>query len=119
MHMSKKTIIKVVASIVAVVILVMGLCWFVRPPPPSKSSKPPPSASSVCIGHLREIDAAKQQWALENKKTANDVPTWDDIIPYLGRGAQIPRCPQGGTYKIGRVGDPPTCSIGGPGHSIP
>jgi hypothetical protein len=62
------------------------------------------------------IDAAKSQWALEKSKTATDVPTQDDLKPYL-MNSQFPVCPQGGTYTIGAVGDKPTCTI--PGHELP
>jgi len=70
---------------------------------------------NFCINNLRLIDSAKQQWALENKKTAADTPAWLDLQPYLGRGPQgaIPTCPMGGTYNVGRVQDAPTCSIAG------
>jgi hypothetical protein len=73
---------------------------------------------NTCINHLRQIDAAKQQWALENSKTADDVPTAQDIAPYikLDANGNIPGCPSGGTYTIGAVGVPPTCSI--PGHVL-
>ncbi len=80
------------------------------------------TASNACVNNLRQIDGAKQQWALENGKTTNDVPSRDDIGPYTGRGLHGDlsglRCHKGGTYTIGRVGDPPTCSIGGPDHSL-
>jgi hypothetical protein len=72
-----------------------------------------------CIDNLRIIDAAKQEWALDNKKTTNDVPTWNDILPMM---RTMPICPDGGTYTIGRVGEPPTCSIGTnaiPAHVLP
>jgi hypothetical protein len=72
------------------------------------------SQQNACINNLRQIDAAKQQWALEKGKQATDVPTWDDLKPYLGR---IPHCPAGGTYTINAVGDPPQCSV--PGHELP
>jgi RNA polymerase sigma factor (sigma-70 family) len=74
---------------------------------------------NACINNLRMIDSAKQQWALEFHKTANDTPTMDDIKPYLGRGpeGEIPVCPDGGVYIIGKVGEKPTCSI--PGHVLP
>ncbi len=61
-----------------------------------------------CLVSLRQIQTAKQQWALKNHKSNNDVPTWDDIQPWVQ--AQL-RCPFGGIYTIGRVGDRPTCSI--------
>lgn len=72
-----------------------------------------PSQSS-CINLLRQIDGAKQRWAMEKNKTTNDVPTWEDILPYLIKGES---CPQGGTYTLGRVGDLPTCSVAS--HKLP
>jgi hypothetical protein len=79
------------------------------------------SATNACVNNLRQIDAAKQQWALENDATTNNPPTWNDIRPYLGRGleGEVPRCPQGGTYIIGRLDEKPRCSIGEPSHSLP
>ncbi len=69
---------------------------------------------NACINNLRQLDAAKQQWALEKSKNANDVPTQADLMPYL---RSWPVCPQGGTYTIGAVGDRPTCSIST--HKLP
>ena len=31
--------------------------------------------SNACLSNLRQIDAAKQHWALENKKVGGDIPT--------------------------------------------
>jgi len=74
---------------------------------------------NACINNLRQIDAAKNQWALENNKPATAVPTEQDIAPYikLDANGNIPVCPSGGTYTINAVGIPPTCSI--PGHVLP
>ncbi len=70
-----------------------------------------------CINTLRRIDGATQTWALDNGKTTNDTPTWEDIRPYLSRDGGIPGCPQGGKYTLGRKGTPPMCSY--PGHRLP
>jgi hypothetical protein len=75
------------------------------------------SQKNACINNLRMIQGAKQQWALERNKTASDVPSWEDIQPYMGRGKTMLRCPAGGQYAIGAVGELPTCSI--PGHALP
>jgi hypothetical protein len=77
------------------------------------------SARNQCINNLRQIYAAKQECALENNKTADAIPTAQDIAPYIKLDADgnIPGCPSGGTYTIGAVGVPPTCSI--PGHVLP
>jgi regulator of replication initiation timing len=71
---------------------------------------------NLCISHLRQIDAAKQTWALENDRTAEAVPTAQDLLTYFKDGV-FPVCPGGGTYTIGAVGELPTCSI--PGHVLP
>jgi hypothetical protein len=77
------------------------------------------SQHNACVNNLRQIDAAKQQWALENNKKATDTPTQADIQVYVGHGpnGSWPICPQGGHYTIGPVGEVPQCSI--PGHSLP
>jgi chromosome segregation ATPase len=74
------------------------------------------AARNQCINNLRQIDSAKNEWALENGKTAGAIPTAQDLLPYIVGGA-FPVCPSGGTYTIGAVGDSPACSI--PGHVLP
>lgn len=62
------------------------------------------------------------QWVFETR-VQSKTPTWSDLYPYGGRGYPDwyvdypPRCPSGGKYTIGRVADPPTCSV--PGHVMP
>jgi hypothetical protein len=65
------------------------------------------SQMNGCINNLRQIDAAKNQFALEKGKK-----TYIRLI----NGA-LPKCPQGGIYTIGPVGEAPTCSISG--HKLP
>ena len=74
---------------------------------------------NACINNLRLIDSAKQQWALENRKQNTDTPAWEDLRPYLGRGAsgELPSCPDGGTYTANAVAEKPTCSVAG--HVLP
>ncbi len=74
------------------------------------------SMQNACINNLRQIDAAKQEWALENGKKGGDVPTESDLTPYF-KNHQMPHCVAGGIYTIGAVTNPPTCSI--PDHKLP
>jgi chromosome segregation ATPase len=76
------------------------------------------SQRNACINHLRQMDAAKNQWALENNRTTGAMPTAQDIAPYikLDANGNIPGCPAGGTYTIGAIGEAPTCSI--PDHAL-
>jgi hypothetical protein len=71
---------------------------------------------NACINNLRQIDAAKQQWALEKNKRMNAVPAAEDLLPYLKDGV-FPVCPAGGTYYIGSVAELPQCTV--PGHVLP
>lgn len=71
-------------------------------------------SENACINNLRLIDSAKQQWALEYRKHGSDTPVLSDLKPYLGHGptGELPHCPLGGTYIVGRVDENPKCSIG-------
>jgi len=64
---------------------------------------------NACLNNQRQIDEAKRQWALEDGKTADDTPGAEDLKTYLLNG--FPVCPREGTYTIGTVGTPATCSI--------
>ena len=76
------------------------------------------SQQNACINNLRQIDAAKNQWALETNKKTGDPCTADDLKPYIRLiNGQLPKCPAGGTYTIGAIGETPTCSV--PSHKLP
>jgi len=83
------------------------------PPPPEVSAD---DARDTCINNLRTIDTAKQEWALQNSKDAKDVPTADDLAPFI-KGGALPVCPAGGVYTIGAMDEVPTCSVAG--HALP
>src|SRR5438105_10593361 len=50
---------------------------------------------NACINNLRQIDGAKQQWALEQKVGPAATVAQSDIQPYMGRGSAgtLPSCP--------------------------
>lgn len=70
---------------------------------------------NACLNNLRQIEAAKQQWALENNQNETAVPTMRDIAAYL-KDNQVPTCPKGGRYTLGRLSVAPRCSQ--PGHEL-
>lgn len=52
-----------------------------------------PSPANTCVNNLRQIGAAKQQWAIDHQITnMTTVPTTADIQPYWPRGS-VPSCP--------------------------
>ena len=86
------------------------------PEPATDQSAAVAAQLNTCINNLRLIEAAKQQWALDNSKTDDDIPNALELLPYFQNDV-FPTCPAGGTYTINAVGAPPTCSI--PGHVLP
>src|SRR2546425_2430732 len=66
------------------------------------------SANSV-LNNLRLLEGAKDQWALENKKSGDDVVTLGDLKDYLRGG--VVRPVQGENYNVGRVSDPITAEV--------
>ncbi len=72
--------------------------------------------ANACINNLHQIEQAKLQWALDKAKNTTDVPTAQDLAPYCKDGV-FPVCPDGGTYTINAISEPPACSI--PGHVLP
>ncbi|MDB6109241.1 MAG: hypothetical protein JWR69_991 [Pedosphaera sp.] len=72
--------------------------------------------ANACINNLRQIDGAKQQWALEHTKQPNAIPTLADIQPYLANKGAGMICPAGGSYTLNSLQAAPSCSV--PGHVI-
>ena len=88
------------------------------------------SQMNACINNLRQIDGAKQQWALETKQQSAALPVAADIAPYMGRAgtvATLPACPSGGTvqttfalsYTINIVSTAPACLVQAGTHLLP
>lgn len=73
---------------------------------------------NACVNNLRQIETAKEIWALEHKKE-NDTtatPAATDLDKNLSNGFSSLKCLKGGAYTINAVGEAPACSI--PGHSL-
>jgi general secretion pathway protein G len=75
--------------------------------------------TNACINNLRQIDAAKQEWAMETGQKASATPGSASIQPYLGRGStgsvsnlfcpiNATKVPFGG-YTIGTLNVAPVC----------
>ena len=69
--------------------------------------------TKTCVQALYEIQAAKEQWAMDKNEPATATPPATDLY---GPGKYLktqPKCPSDGAYIIGGVNTPPTCSVGG------
>ena len=83
------------------------------------------SQANACINNLRQIDAAANEFALEQSKVTGATISYPtDLTPYikLNSASSIPPCPAGGTYAEAAVGSTPACNLGTsvtPAHVLP
>jgi prepilin-type N-terminal cleavage/methylation domain-containing protein len=93
---------------IMIVVAIIGLLAAIAIPNFVKARET--SQQNVCVNNLRQIDAAKDQWALEKGKptgTEVDDAAKAEINAYL-RGE--PKCPVGNApYSYGKVGELAGC----------
>jgi prepilin-type N-terminal cleavage/methylation domain-containing protein len=85
------------------------------------------SQANACINNLRQIDAAINEWALEQGQQTGAGPATltTDLTPYIKLNANnaIPGCPAQGSYTLGTVGAAPqvSCNLStlDPPHKLP
>jgi competence protein ComGC len=104
----------VCAVLLAVSIPIVGLLAAIAVPNFIKARQS--SQRAACVANLRMIDGAKMTWALENKKTARDVPADSELFGPTLYVKEKPTCPAGGTYTLNTVESKPTCTVAE--HSI-
>lgn len=71
------------------------------------------SQQTACINNLRQIEAAKAQWAMETKASASAVPTDADLFGVTNYIRRKPECPTQGNYSLEAVNLPPLCDQAG------
>ena len=104
-----------VMILISIVAIALAFAVAVREHWPRRGPHPP---KYNCIANLRQIDGAKEQWALENKKTVGTPADVAAVNSYLKNSA-APECHGGGTYTYNPVGKAPTCSLGATlGHTL-
>lgn len=74
------------------------------------------SRAKACVANLRQIDTAKMQWAMDNKKVGTDTVNLGTVAGGDLDTTLVPRyikndlsCPSGGDYVVNAVDTNPTC----------
>jgi len=100
---------------IMIVVAIIGVLVAIAVPAYAKARAS--AQRKACISNLRQIDGAKQLWAIEQKKTEGTSVRRADIIPYL-RGQRMPFCPANGIYSMRPLGRDPTCTRARIGHAL-
>ena len=99
---------------IMIVVAIIGLLAAIAIPNFIKAREA--SQKNACIANLKQIDGAKNTWALENKKVNTDTPLDGDLFGNTLYIREKPGCPANGTYTLSDVQTKPLCSVGG--HTI-
>ncbi len=96
---------------IMIVVLIIGILLAIAVPNFVKARES--SRAKACVGNLKQIDAAKEQFAMDEKKATSSAVATTDIYGADKYIKAAPLCPSGGTYTANTVGTAPVCSIGG------
>ena len=93
---------------IMIVVLIIGILLAVAIPSFVRARET--SRAKACVANLKQIDSAKQQWAMDQKAGSTASPSQSDLSPTYVR--TYPSCPESGTYTIDTIANLPSCSIG-------
>ena len=96
---------------IMIVVAIIGLLAAIAIPSFVKARST--SQKNACINNLRQIDSAKEQWALAERKVSGDtvLTSGSNSVNEYIKG-ETPSCPAGGDYTYGVVSSNPVCSLG-------
>jgi len=70
------------------------------------------SQQNACINNMRQMDAAKEQWAMAQGMRDGDTVDINAVNDYI-KGGVTPICPAEGHYEYKAIGEDPDCSVHG------
>lgn len=100
---------------IMIVILIIGIITAIAVPGFIQARQS--GRKSSCLASLKQIETAKEQWAMDNKKSNGDSVTFTDLVSTTLYLKSNPGCPAGGTYSCNAIGTVPSCTVSG--HVLP
>ncbi len=92
---------------IMIVVLIIGILMAIAVPNFIQARQT--SRMNSCIANLKQIDSAKEQYAMVAKLSTGATVLSTDIAPTYIKS--YPSCPGGGAYTINTVGTNPVCSL--------
>jgi prepilin-type N-terminal cleavage/methylation domain-containing protein len=101
---------------IMIVVLIIGILLAIAVPNFIKARES--SRTKSCIANLKQIEAAKEQWAMDTRAATTASPGTGDLYGATCYVKNTPICPSGGSYTIGNMATRPTCN-GDTTHVLP
>ena len=97
---------------IMIVVLIIGILLAIAVPNFVRARES--SRQKACVGNMKQIYSANQQWAMDNRAKATDAPPAVSALSGTGNYINaLPKCPAGGAYtQAADVSSNPTCSYG-------
>jgi len=95
---------------IMIVVLIIGILLAIAVPNFIRAREG--SRAKACQSNLKQVESAKEQWAMDTKAGPGATPAMADLA---GAGLYIkatPVCPSSGAYTVGDMATSPSCSIG-------
>jgi prepilin-type N-terminal cleavage/methylation domain-containing protein len=101
---------------IMIVVLIIGILLAIAVPNFIRARES--SRAKACQSNLKQIESAKEQWAMDTRADRNATPVgatdlWPGANGYL---KAAPLCPSSGTYTENDMATPPSCSVGDQGN---
>jgi prepilin-type N-terminal cleavage/methylation domain-containing protein len=100
---------------IMIVVLIMGIILAIAVPGFIQARQS--GRKSSCLASMKEIETAKEQWAMDNKKSSGDAVAFANLVGATLYLKNTPSCPASGTYSVNPVGTLPSCTVSG--HVLP
>ena len=101
---------------IMIVVAIIGLLAAIAIPNFIKAREA--SQKNACIANLKQIDGAKNTWALETRQLSTATPAPGALYGAANYIRDTPSCPGPYTYSILSVSEKPSCSGQSVGHSF-
>jgi len=100
---------------IMIVVLIIGILLAIAVPNFIKARES--SRAKSCVANLKQIESAKEQWAMDTKASTTATPGTGDLYGTDAYIRTTPGCPSNGSYTIGAMNARPSCAIGTNGTS--
>ena len=100
---------------IMIVVLIIGILMAIAVPNFIQARAS--SRKNSCVANLKQIDSAKEQYAMEARLDTGAAVAWANLTPTYMKAQ--PACPGGGNYTVAVVGTNPSCSLAASGHTLP
>ena len=93
---------------IMIVVLIIGILLAIAVPNFIRARET--SRAKSCQGNLKQIQSAKEQWAMDTRAATTATPGTSDLYGTDKYIKAEPLCPSSGSYTIGAMSGDPTCS---------